>query len=72
VHASCVVAHRYLVVFQVTSPRAACASVLRSVTHGAARLGSDTEDTAEDVLEQGFEGRDRSGDEAYVELGADP
>jgi hypothetical protein len=71
-HASCVVAHRYLVVLQVTSPRAACACILRSVTGGAARLGSDTENTAEDVLEQGFERRDGGGDEAYVELGADP
>jgi hypothetical protein len=61
-HASCVVAHRYLVVLQVTIPRAACACILRSVTGGAARLGSDTENIAEDVLEQGFERRDGGGD----------
>jgi hypothetical protein len=71
-HASCVVAHRDLVIFQVTSPRAACACVLRGVTGGAARLGSDTENTAKDIFEQGFERRDGGGDEAYIELGADP
>jgi hypothetical protein len=71
-HARCVVTHRYLIIFQVTSPRAACACILRSVTGGAARLGSDTENTTEDILEQGFKRRDGGGDEAYIELGADP
>jgi hypothetical protein len=35
-------------------------------------LGADAEDVAEDVLEEGFEGWDCGGDEASVELGADP
>jgi hypothetical protein len=37
-----------------------------------AQLRSHAEDIAQDVFEEGFERRDGGGDEACVELGADP
>jgi hypothetical protein len=71
-----VAAHSDLVVLQIADARAAgvaCLWCRVAVGIGvAAQLGADAEDVAEDVLEEGFEGRDCGGDEACVELRADP
>jgi hypothetical protein len=72
VHMSRMAAHGDLIIFQVAGPTAACSGVFRRVAGGAAELGSDSKDVAEDVFEKGFEGWDRSGEEACVGLGADP
>jgi hypothetical protein len=71
-----VTAHSDLVVFQIADARAAsvaCFWCRVAVGVGvAAQLGADAEDVAEDVLKKGFEGWDCGGDEACVELSADP
>lgn len=76
VQMSRVAAHRDLVVFQIADAGAAgvaCFWGRVAVAVGvAAQLGADAEHVAEDVLEEGFEGWDCGGDEAGVELGADP
>jgi hypothetical protein len=54
VDVSCVAPHRYLVVFQVASPGAPRACLVRGVASGTAELGSHAEDVAEDVLEERF------------------
>jgi hypothetical protein len=68
-----VAAHSDLVVFQIVDARAAGVTRLWPVAVGiASELGADAEDVAEDILEERFEGWDCGGDEAGVELGADP
>jgi hypothetical protein len=74
VHMRRMAAHRNLIIFQISRPGASRRShVFRRVAaSGAAQLGSDSEDVAQDVFEEGFEGWDGGCDEACVELGADP
>jgi len=67
-------AHCDLVVFQIADARAAGVARFwcRIAIRVTAQLGADAEDVAEYVLEERFEGWDCGGDEACVELGADP
>ena len=69
-----VAAHCDLVIFQITDARATSVARFggRVAVGVGAQLRADAEDIAEDVLEEGFEGWDCGGDEACIELGADP
>lgn len=74
VQISCVAAHCDFVILQIMGARAARVARFggRVAVGVGAQLGADAKDVAEDVLEEGFEGWDCGGDEACVELGADP
>jgi hypothetical protein len=71
-----VAAHSDLVVVQIADARAPGVARLwcrvAVSIRVAAQLRPDAEDVAEDVLEEGFEGWNCGGDEACVELRADP
>ena len=68
VQISRVATHCDLVVFQIMDARATCVARFggRVAIGVGAQLGADAEDVAEDVLEEGFQRRDRGGDEACV------